>query len=151
MTWVRDRLADAAYALGWTLVCRVPESWARGAFRFGADIFWRRRGPQVQLLESNLRRVTGPSVTGKELRALSRRTMRSYARYWLESFRLPVLGQDRIQADMHVTGEEKLQGYLAAGRGVIIALPHTGNYELAGVWIIHRGVGKFTKIGRAHV
>ena len=47
---------------------------------------------------------------------------------------------------MHVTGEEKLQGNLAAGRGVIIALPHTGNYELAGVWIIHRGVGKFTTV-----
>ena len=115
MTSVRDRLTDAAYALGWTLVCRVPESWARGAFQFGADIFWRRQGPQVQVLEANLRRVTGPSATGKELRALSRQTMRSYARYWLESFRLPVLGQDRIQADMHVTGEEKTAG--EPGRG----------------------------------
>ena len=146
MTSVRDRLTDAGYALGWTLVCRVPESWARGAFQFGADIAWRRQGHSVQVLEGNLRRVAGPSVTGKQLRALSRQTLRSYARYWLESFRLPVLSQDRIQADMHVTGEEKLQGNLAAGRGVIIALPHTGNYELAGVWIIHRGVGKFTTV-----
>jgi KDO2-lipid IV(A) lauroyltransferase len=85
-------------------------------------------------------------VTGKELRALSRRTMRSYARYWLEAFRLPVIGQQRIQADMQVTGEENLQDNLAAGRGVIIALPHTGNYELAGAWIIGRGVGKFTTV-----
>ncbi len=146
MTSVRDRLTDAGYALGWTLVCRVPESWARGAFQFGADIAWRRQGHGVQVLEGNLRRVAGPSVTGKQLRALSRQTLRSYARYWLESFRLPVLSQDRIQADMHATGEETLQGNLAAGRGVIIALPHTGNYELAGVWIIHRGVGKFTTV-----
>ncbi len=146
MTSLRDRLTDAGYALGWSLVCRVPESWARGAFQFGADIAWRRQGPRVQVLEANLRRVTGPSVTGKELRALSRQTMRSYARYWLESFRLPTIGQDRIQADMHATGEENIQRNLAAGRGVIVALPHTGNYELAGAWIIGRGVGKFTTV-----
>jgi len=146
MTSLRDRLTDAGYALGWSLVCRVPESWARGAFQFGADIAWRRQGPRVQVLEANLRRVTGPSVTGKELRALSRQTMRSYARYWLESFRLPTIGQDRIQADMHATGEENIQRNLAAGRGVIVALPHTGNYELAGAWIIGRGVGTFTTV-----
>lgn len=146
MTSVRDRLTDAGYALGWALICRVPESWARGAFESGADIAWRRQGPRVQVLEANLRRVTGPSVTGKELRALSRQTMRSYSRYWLEAFRLPTIGPDRIQADMHATGEEHLQGNLAAGRGVIIALPHTGNYELAGAWIIGRGVGKFTTV-----
>jgi phosphatidylinositol dimannoside acyltransferase len=146
VTSVRDRLTDAGYALGWTVVCRVPESWARAAFQFGADIAWRRQGPGVQVLEANLQRVTGPSATGKELRALSRQTMRSYARYWLEAFRLPVIGQDRIQADMHATGEEHIQDNLAAGRGVIIALPHTGNYELAGAWIIGRGVGRFTTV-----
>jgi KDO2-lipid IV(A) lauroyltransferase len=146
VTSLRDRLTDAGYALGWALVCRVPESWARGAFQFGADLAWRRQGPRVQVLEANLRRVTGPSATGKELRALSRQTMRSYSRYWLEAFRLPVIGQDRIQAGVHATGEENIQGNLAAGRGVIIALPHTGNYELAGAWIIGRGVGKFTTV-----
>ena len=146
MTSVRDRLTDAGYALGWTLVCRIPESWARSAFQFGADLAWRRQGPGVQVLEANLQRVTGPSVTGKQLRALSRQTMRSYGRYWLETFRLPVIGQQRIQADTHGIGEENLQGNLAAGRGVIIALPHTGNYDLAGAWIIGRGVGKFTTV-----
>jgi phosphatidylinositol dimannoside acyltransferase len=146
VTSVRDRLTDAGYALGWALVCRIPESWARAAFQFGADIAWRRQGPGVQVLEANLQRVTGPSATGKELRALSRQTMRSYARYWLEAFRLPVISQQRIQADMLATGEENIQDNLAAGRGVIVALPHTGNYELAGAWIIGRGVGKFTTV-----
>jgi lauroyl/myristoyl acyltransferase len=146
VTSVRERLTDAAYAAGWTLVCRVPESWARGAFEFGADLAWRRQGHQVQVLEANLRRVIGPAATGKQLRALSRQTMRSYSRYWLEAFRLPMIGQDRIQADTLATGEEGIQGNLAAGRGVVIALPHTGNYELAGAWIIGRGVGTFTTV-----
>ncbi len=146
MSSLGDRLASAGYTLGWKVVCRLPESWARSAFLFVADIFWRRQGPRVMTLEGNLRRVLGPAATGKQLRALSRQTMRSYSRYWLEVFRLPVIPLERIISEMHCTGEEKLQSNLAAGRGVIVALPHAGNYEQAGYWIINRGVGSFTTV-----
>ena len=88
MARLRDRLTGAGYGLGWSVVCRLPESWARGAFRLCADLSWRRRGPRVQVLEGNLRRVIGSQVPGGQLRGLSRQAMRSYARYWLEAFRL---------------------------------------------------------------
>ncbi len=146
MTSLKDRLGAAGYALGWKLVCRLPESWAWAGFRFFADIAWRRQGPRVMTLEGNLRRVLGPDASGRQVRALSRQTMRSYARYWLEAFRLPVIPMDRIMTEMHVSGEEKLQANIAAGRGVIVALPHMGNYEQAGYWIINRGVGSFTTV-----
>ena len=146
MTSLQDRLIDAGYALGWNLVCRLPESWARAGFQLGADIAWRRQGPAVAVLEGNLRRVLGPDATGKQLRALSRQTMRSYSRYWLEAFRLPVLPTERIMAGMHCLGEERIQDNIKAGRGVIVALPHMGNYEQAGFWIINRGVGSFTTV-----
>jgi phosphatidylinositol dimannoside acyltransferase len=143
----RDRLVAAGYALAWSLVCRMPESWARWLFQQAGDIAWRRQGPGVQRLEANLRRVTGPDATGKELRALSRAGMRSYARYWLEVFRLPVISTDRVLADMRATGEEEAAfGYLRSGRGVVFALPHMGNWEHAGAWIIARGAGKFTTV-----
>jgi phosphatidylinositol dimannoside acyltransferase len=146
VTSLRDRLTNAGYTLGWSLVCRLPESWARWGFQLGADIAWRRQGPQVAVLEGNLRRVLGPGASGKQLRALSRDTMRSYSRYWLEAFRLPVLPTERIMAGMHCLGEERLQDNIKAGRGVIVALPHMGNYEQAGFWIINRGVGSFTTV-----
>ena len=56
----RDWFVDRGYALGWVLVCRVPESWARWSFRAAGDIAWRRQGRGVQWLEANLRRVIGP-------------------------------------------------------------------------------------------
>ncbi len=147
MSRVKDWLTDTAYGLGWALVCRMPESWARWLFFRAADIAWRRQGPRVQVLEGNLRRVMGPGITGKELRALSRRALRSYARYWLEVFRLPVISKERILAGTHSLGEEKTAfAHLAAGRGVIFALPHSGNWEQAGAWIIARGAGKFTTV-----
>jgi phosphatidylinositol dimannoside acyltransferase len=144
---MRERLTDLAYSLGWKLVCRAPESWARAAFMFAAEVAWRRQGPRVQVLEANLRRVIGPLASGKELRELSRPGLRSYARYWLEVFRLPVISRERILGDMRCTGEEQAAfAYLAAGRGVIFALPHMGNWEHAGAWIVARGARSLTTV-----
>jgi len=143
----RDWFVDRAYALGWALACRVPESWARSAFLLAGDVAWRRQGRGVQRLEANLRRVVGPQASGKELRALSRAGMRSYARYWMEVFRLPVISKEQILAGTVSNGaEQDALALLAAGRGVVFALPHTGNWEVAGAWIIARGAGKFTTV-----
>jgi phosphatidylinositol dimannoside acyltransferase len=147
MPGVKDRLAAAGYGLGWSVVCRLPESWARWVFQAAADIAWRRQGPQVQVLEGNLRRVLGPDATGAELRALSRESLRSYARYWLEIFRLPVIPVERLVAETDGSGDVWVAlDYLKAGRGVIFALPHMGNWDQAGAWIIHQGAGSFTTV-----
>ena len=144
---VKGRLIAVSYAVGWWLVCRVPESWGRWVFQQAGDIAWRRQGPSVQVLEGNLRRVIGPDATGKELRALSRAGMSSYARYWFEVFRLPVISRERIVDQMgFVPGEDATFAALNAGRGVVLALPHMGNWDQAGVWIIAEGAPKITVV-----
>jgi phosphatidylinositol dimannoside acyltransferase len=144
---VKGRLIAASYTVGWWLVCRVPESWGRWVFQQAGDIAWRRQGPAVQVLEGNLRRVIGPEATGKELRALSRAGMSSYARYWFEVFRLPVISTERIVDQMgFVPGEDAVHTAIAAGRGVVLALPHMGNWDQAGVWIIAKEVPKITVV-----
>ena len=148
MAGLKDRLIEAAYGAGWSLVCRLPESWTRGVFEFGADVAWRRQGPRVQVLEANLVRVLGPDVGGKALRHASREVMRRYARYWLEIFRLPVMSVDKLVADMYDPDNEvgRIFDTLATGRGVIIAIPHMGNWDQAGAWIIASGAGSFTTV-----
>ncbi len=148
-----ERLTGVAYQLGWKVICRIPLSWARWIFTEVADIAWRRQGPKVQVLEGNLRRVLSwqhddPKVDGTELRTLSRTALRSYARYWLEVFRLPVIPTERLVAGMHFRGPGEVAVFanLKAGRGVIIALPHMGNFEQAGAWIIARGAGTLTTV-----
>jgi KDO2-lipid IV(A) lauroyltransferase len=101
----------------------------------------------VRVLEGNLRRVIGNQAAGGQLRALSRQAMRSYARYWLEAFRLPVMPAARLAGGMRDTGHARAAlEYLAAGRGVVFALPHMGNYDLAGAWIIAQGAGSITTV-----
>jgi len=148
-----ERLTGFAYQIGWKLICRLPESWARWAFTEVADIAWRRQGPKVQVLEANLRRVLSykhgrRDVDGKELRTLSRAALRSYARYWLEVFRLPVIPIERIMSGMHINaeGEAELFANLKAGRGVVAALPHMGNFEQAGAWVVQEGAGTLTTV-----
>jgi phosphatidylinositol dimannoside acyltransferase len=153
---LRERLTNAAFGAGWTLVCRMPESWARALFMAGAEIAWRREGKGVQVLEGNLIRVLrtigtgseGQDFDGKELRMLSREVMRSYARYYLETFTLQAIPRQRILDGMHVNrpNVDLTLEHLKNGRGVIYALPHMGDFEQAGLWINLVGAGSFTTV-----
>jgi lauroyl/myristoyl acyltransferase len=135
-----ERAVDLGYALGWALIKRVPEAWAGRLFGAVADRMWRRRGTAVRRLEANLRRVVGPGMPEAELRELSRACLRSYCRYWVEVFRLPVLDAEDIRSRMHISGYEKIVDTVASGRGVVVALPHMGNYDHAGAWLVLSGV-----------
>ena len=145
---VSERLTGVGYQLGWKMIRRVPEPWAREAFNAAAELAWRRQGKGVLRLEANLRRVLGPEADGAELRALSNAVVKSYARYWLEAFRMPVIPVERLVAGMHINpeGEEAMLAHLKAGRGVIFTLPHMGNFEQAGAWAVAVGAGKLTTV-----
>jgi lauroyl/myristoyl acyltransferase len=136
---LRDRVQTAGFGFGATLVRILPESLMRPLFRVLADVIWRRHGRSVQQLERNLRRVVGPDMPADEFNTLVRDAMRSYARYWLEFFRLPALGPQRILGRMQFVGEELLVEALARGRGAVLALPHSGNWDHAGAWLVLRG------------
>ncbi|HXB47607.1 MAG TPA: phosphatidylinositol mannoside acyltransferase [Streptosporangiaceae bacterium] len=147
MPGLKERLITTGYSLGWSVVCKLPESWAQRAFQFFGDLAWRREGKLVRQLEANLVRVLGPDVDGKTLRAVSREGMRSYARYWLEVFRLPVMPVERLVDGMRAEGPfDEAFGYLAEGRGVVFALPHTGNWDQAAAYIMAKGAGSITAV-----
>ncbi|MED7950870.1 phosphatidylinositol mannoside acyltransferase [Streptomyces sp. BE303] len=135
---MKDRLVYAAYATGWGVLKHLPEPVARGLFDRLADYAWRRRGPRVLQLEANLLRVR-PGADEAQLRELSRAGMRSYMRYWLESFRLPVWSRPRVARDVRVDGFDQLRETLESGRGAVITLPHMGNWDLAGAWVALEG------------
>ncbi len=136
----RHAVAEAGFALGWAGVRRLPESAAYAAFREVADMLWRRQGPGVARLEANLRRVVGPELSGRELRRLSREGMRSYSRYWCDTFRLPDWDEQRLLGRVDTVGEAYLRDTLAAGSGLVAALPHMGNWDHVGAWACRTGL-----------
>jgi KDO2-lipid IV(A) lauroyltransferase len=134
VTSLGDRLVDGAYALGWSTVKKLPEPVAVRLGRTLADIAWKKRGKGVQRLESNYARVV-PDATPERLAELSRAGMRSYLRYWMESFRLPAWSEERVRNGFEAKDVHHLTDSLASGRGVILALPHMANWDLAGAWV----------------
>jgi lauroyl/myristoyl acyltransferase len=135
-----ERIVTFAYRAGWAVVRALPERLTAWLFVLGADLAWRRNGKGTRRLRSNLARVVGPEVSPAELDLLVRDALRSYARYWLEAFRLPVLSPERIVGRMHIREEHNLRDAHAAGRGTILALPHMGNWDHAGAWLVLTGV-----------
>lgn len=138
---LREWVADRAYGAGWVVVRALPRRLAAALFRCAADVAFRRQGARIRRLRGNLRRVVGPEMPDAELDRLTRQAVRSYARYWLETFRLPVMSLDRVaeRAERGSRGAEHIDRLHAEGRPFILVLPHMGNYDAAGVWLIHRG------------
>ncbi|MFF1357126.1 phosphatidylinositol mannoside acyltransferase [Streptomyces sp. NPDC058297] len=145
MSTTRERLVDALYGAGWSTVKKLPEPVAVRLGRTIADLAWRRRGKSVLRLESNLARVV-PDASPERLKQLSRAGMRSYLRYWMESFRLPSWSADRVRNGFDVDDVHHLTDALASGKGVIIALPHLGNWDLAGAWVTTKLETPFTTV-----
>jgi KDO2-lipid IV(A) lauroyltransferase len=133
------RWVERGYAAGWRLARALPEPVSAAAFRAAADIAYRRRGAGVRRLADNLRRVVGPDLPEPELAALVQAGMRSYARYWLEAFRLPTWGVEEIRRRFRLDGEERLAAAVAAGTGAVVAVPHAGNWDAAGAWVATHG------------
>ncbi|MDH4146531.1 MAG: phosphatidylinositol mannoside acyltransferase [Acidimicrobiia bacterium] len=88
----------------------------------------------------NLARVGGSFDQAHPHRAAVRyrdvaATFSSYGRYWVESMRLPGLDGSEIEAGHDVVGYDHVAAARAAGRGVILALPHLGGWEWSGFWL----------------
>jgi KDO2-lipid IV(A) lauroyltransferase len=139
-------LTDTGFAAGWRAVRMLPEPAARGAFDRAGRWAAGREGKGVRQLRANLRVATGGRLDEDELDALTTRALQSYARYWQEAFRLPTLSSARIVADTEVVGGEVLEKLRAEGRGAVMALPHSGNWDAAGVWFIDWLNGPFMTV-----
>lgn len=125
--------AGRAFALAWRWVRYLPAPVARGLFNTVGLVAWLLRGTGVRQLEANLARIR-PSASRREVRRLSRLGMRGYMRYYCEAFQLPSWPAERIDAKVRAVNLEGVRADLEAGRSVIFALGHLGNWDLAGAW-----------------
>lgn len=84
-------------------------------------------------MRANLRRVVGPECGDSDLDDLTRHGLRSYARYFREVFWMPTTRPEVVDRRTHVYGASHVAAVRAQGRGIICALPHTGNWDAAAV------------------
>jgi phosphatidylinositol dimannoside acyltransferase len=138
----RKRLTDAmtvgGYRLG-SLVARLMPSpvaaMAASSLGFTASFASQARR---QMFQRHMRRVN-PKISPAALRLATQRAFDSYAQYYMESFRLPTLSKRAVDRTFTIDGWDRVEAGLAAGNGVILALPHLGGWEWAGRWMTDRG------------
>lgn len=128
---MREKLTEWGYLAAWRGVRLMPERSAEAMFRRLADRAWAKNGRPVRQLRRNLARV----VEGEPSEELVRDALRSYARYWKEAFRLPTMSREDLDRNFTMHGYEPVAERAAAGRGSIVALPHSGNWDFAGAWV----------------
>ena len=142
-----EDLIAVLYFAGWRIVRWLPEKSAYRLFEFVADRTSAQNGKNFQRLECNLKRVL-PDLTDRELRTLAKVGMRSYLRYWCDTFRSPDWDTKRIQSSVTVTDVELLLEPVRSKRGVIVALPHAGNWDHAGSYFCSQGIPLVTVVER---
>lgn len=87
------------------------------------------------MIARHLQRAAGGSYDDRQLDRAVLGAFDSYARYWLEMFRLPHEATQSIEQNFTVDGYEHIEAALQQGKGAIAALPHLGGWEWAGAWM----------------
>jgi lauroyl/myristoyl acyltransferase len=136
--WV-DSLVAVLYLFAWRVVRWLPEKMAYGLFYQLGRSLAKRKGKSVNRLRSNLTRVKS-EYTSQQMDTLMQASMKSYMRYWCDTFRFPDWSKERVMQTVEVHDEHLLMDAIAVGTGVIVALPHAGNWDHAGAYFCGKGV-----------
>lgn len=128
------QLVYYGYVVGSWVARWMPERLAYGLANAVGTMQGRRARKRTTQVEKNLARVTGLPLGSDELLEVVAEAHRSYARYWLETFRAVRADAAFFRERMHPVGVEHIQGQLDAGRGSVVLIGHLGNWDAAGAW-----------------
>jgi KDO2-lipid IV(A) lauroyltransferase len=127
------------YLFAWKVIGVLPEKSAYKLANLVSDQIFKKNGKGVKRLRSNYQRVM-PNISERELEDLTKDGMRSYLRYWFDTFRLNKWSKSRIIETTFVVRENLLRDPIETKEGCIIALPHAGNWDHAAAYFCSTGI-----------
>lgn len=139
-TW-QQRLAYWQYRTVWEAAARLPAPAARRIpERAGAAWYRLASDTQLDQVRRNLSRVLGHPPSD-ELELVVRDAYVSYARYWLDSFRLHVMDAQDVVARSTGVNLHLVDDLLADGDGAIFATGHLGSWDIGAMFTSERDWG----------
>ncbi len=133
------QLVYYAYVGASRLAQAIPERVAYAVAHAGGTLLVKLARNKRAIVERNISRVTGEPPGSIRVQRLVAAAFRSYARYWLETFRLVRASPEFFLERFQCPDEYKLDDVLARGKGVVVAVGHLGNWDAAGAWVGARG------------
>ncbi len=132
---LRNTLVRAIYRFGWRVAARLPTRLVAVIISVVSWVAWQRSDTHIRNLRRNLTYATGSPVNDDLLRA----AIKSYFRSFYEVLALPAWSATEIRRRISVVNEHVLRDAYA-GSGAVVALPHSGNWDLAGAWACVTGM-----------
>jgi KDO2-lipid IV(A) lauroyltransferase len=136
---MKEQFSFLAYLLGWWTVRTLPEKSAYSLFYWIGEFAHRKNGKSIQRLRANLHQVK-PNLNSEELEVLVAEAMSSYMRYWCDTFRIQDWSLERVRKTVTTSNDHLLLEPMHDGRGVVVALPHSGNWDHAGAYFCSLGI-----------
>jgi KDO2-lipid IV(A) lauroyltransferase len=127
------------YLFAWKLIALLPEKSAYKLADYVSDRIYKKNGKGIKRLRGNYGRVM-PEYSPQKLEELTKLGMRSYLRYWFDTFRLSKWSKNRIISTTQVIRENLLRDPIQSKQGCIVALPHAGNWDHAAAYFCSTGI-----------
>jgi phosphatidylinositol dimannoside acyltransferase len=132
---LRHTLVRGIYRFGWRVAARLPTRLVAVIISVVSWVAWQGSDTYIRNLRRNLTYATGSPVNDDLLRA----AIKSYFRSFYEVLALPAWSATEIRRRVSVVNEQVLRDAYA-GSGAVVALPHSGNWDLAGAWACVTGM-----------
>lgn len=126
---MKDRLVYIVYRAFVGMLGFLPEAVMRMAGSGLGRIAWYVVPSRRRLVQRHLRRILGEDADVAER---SRDMFASYGRYWAEVFWLRPSRMPGLVAKSTVENVPAMREAFAEGNGLLLILPHMGNWEVAG-------------------
>ena len=139
MKAVSETLTYLIYSVLWRIVRLLPERSAYSLFAAIANRAYRKNGRRIQRLRFNYQKVF-PYKTDSEIEELVKSGVRNAMRYWCDTFRISDWDQARVAGTVSTENSELFLKSVKSGNGVIVALPHSGNWDHAGLYYCSQGI-----------
>jgi len=129
MSKLHDLAVRRGYGFGWRVAGALPEPLVALMIAQVSARVLQRNGVHVRTLRSNLSTAAGQPASDDLVRA----ALVSYLRNLYEVLALPSWSPRRVVTTVTTEGELAFRAAVAS-TGAVAALPHSGNWDLAGAW-----------------
>ena len=130
----RPPLLAGSYRAGARILRVVPPGMRHAAAAPGGTAwYWLSPGQRRAALD-NYAAALGRRPTDPEVARVARRAFQNYGRMLMDFLLIGSLTPDELVERVTLEGREDLEAALARGRGVIMAVPHMGSWDMAGAY-----------------
>jgi KDO2-lipid IV(A) lauroyltransferase len=126
------RVTYVAYRAMHALCPLLPARSGRRVFEAGGRLLFRLAPRMRTTVSENQSQVLGRPADDPLVQASAREAFARYARYWFDTFNVLGWSDERVVDSFRFDNLELVEKALAEGKGVVIGLPHMGNWDVGG-------------------